>query len=313
MDSLKRRADDDVDGRTEKRVKKQWRVPRKNDRGAVNARAIQPGDSGIWATCNKGREGKCVGELYDLLAEYAELLYADQLAPDANDTVADDDADDGADIESNIRAEVDGIRKPSTIQLFTSVKVDVQCVVFFKTVAPVQPVALVQRICEDAQNQRALKRTRFVKRLSPMTLMGRASAEGLESVAKQVLAPHFHQQPFQSRRFAIRPTLRNHNTLSRDLVIKQVAGLVGPGHIVDLKNYELLIVVELYANICGVSVVNNTFEDLKRFNLAEIFDPTAKEAAEEGKKTLAQSDTDANQGTGTPAVMTTLPQAMEIS
>lgn len=46
--------------------------------------------------------------------------------------------------------------------------------------------------------------------------------------------------------FAIRPTLRNHNILTRDSIIKQVASLVGPGHIVDLKNYDLLIVVEVY-------------------------------------------------------------------
>lgn len=29
-------------------------------------------------------------------------------------------------------------------------------------------------------------------------------------------------------------------------MIKQVASLVGPGHEVDLKNYELLIIVEVY-------------------------------------------------------------------
>jgi len=32
-------------------------------------------------------------------------------------------------------------------------------------------------------------------------------------------------------------------------------------------------------NICGVSVVDSRFEELKRYNLAEIFDPTPKEAA----------------------------------
>ena len=70
-------------------------------------------------------------------------------------------------------------------------------VVFFKTIAPVDPVALVKRICEDAMNEPARKRTRFVKRLSPMTLMGRASEESLEKVAREVLAPHFHQQPIR--------------------------------------------------------------------------------------------------------------------
>lgn len=103
--------------------------------------------------------------------------------------------------------------------------------------------------------------------------------------------------------FAIRPNMRNHNILKRDAVIKTVAGLVGQPHKVDLKNYDLLIIVEIYQvrttciclqedmtrrfislaltmiqqNICGVSVVDHRFEELKRYNLAEIFDPTPKE------------------------------------
>lgn len=72
--------------------------------------------------------------------------------------------------------------------------------VFFKTVAPVEPVSFVKKICEDATKHAAIKRTRSVKRLSPMSLVGRASADGLESVAKQVLAPHFHQQPFEAKK-----------------------------------------------------------------------------------------------------------------
>ena len=46
--------------------------------------------------------------------------------------------------------------------------------------------------------------------------------------------------------FAIRPNIRNHGVLSRDTVIKQVADVVGPSHTVDLKSYDLLILVEIY-------------------------------------------------------------------
>lgn len=46
--------------------------------------------------------------------------------------------------------------------------------------------------------------------------------------------------------FAIRPNIRNHTILSRDSVIKQVADIVGPSHTVDLKSYDLLILVEIY-------------------------------------------------------------------
>ena len=135
---------------------------------------------------------------------------------------------------------------------------------FFKTEPPVDPVALVKRICSDAIQHQARKRTRFVRRLSPMTLMGRASEEGLDAVARSVLAPYFHSDPVVPHKvwtflrsdptlrltglyqFAIRPTLRNHNTLSRDKIIQQVARIVGPDHTVDLKNYDLLIIVEAY-------------------------------------------------------------------
>ena len=37
----------------------------------------------------------------------------------------------------------------------------------------------------------------------------------------------------------------------------------------DLKNPDLLILVELYKNICGMSVVTD-FEKLKRFNFGQL-------------------------------------------
>jgi tRNA acetyltransferase TAN1 len=87
--------------------------------------------------------------------------------------------------------------------------------------------------------------------------------------------------------------------MKRDAIIKTIAGLVGQPHKVDLKNYDLLIMVEIYQvgilhaigesvtsicwlstqNICGVSVVDHRFEELKRYNISEIFDPTPKEEA----------------------------------
>jgi len=68
-------------------------------------------------------------------------------------------------------------------------------VIFFKTRAPVEPVSFVRRICEDAAKHNAPKRTRFCNRLTPMTLMGKATEEGLEKTAKEVLAAHFHTEP----------------------------------------------------------------------------------------------------------------------
>lgn len=88
--------------------------------------------------------------------------------------------------------------------------------------------------------------------------------------------------------------MRNHNTLKRDTVIKQVASIVGPGHSVDLKNPDLTILVDIVKvrrqpscdgyhltsqqNICSVTVVGPDYEKLKRYNLQEIFEPNAQKA-----------------------------------
>ena len=93
--------------------------------------------------------------------------------------------------------------------------------------------------------------------------------------------------------FAIQPTVRYHTKpLNRDAVIKHVAEVVGGYHKVDLADYDLKIIVEVYqvysysrrirlahsskkltvsSQTCvGMSVVGPEYERLKRFNIAEI-------------------------------------------
>ena len=51
--------------------------------------------------------------------------------------------------------------------------------------------------------------------------------------------------------FAIRTTIRNNHAMKRDDVIKRVADLVGEPHTVNLKNYDWLILVDIYrVSIC---------------------------------------------------------------
>lgn len=116
------------------------------------------------------------------------------------------------DVEAEIAKELEDIRKPAKELPFRHIRVDTDCsqsylrpvfsptlanvqaVMFFKTRAPIEPVEFVRRICEDAMASSERKTGRFVKRLTPMTLMGKASQNGLEEVAAKVLAPHFHAE-----------------------------------------------------------------------------------------------------------------------
>ncbi|TID13959.1 hypothetical protein E2P81_ATG07026 [Venturia nashicola] len=291
MPQEKRKATDHVSqSSSEKKVKKQWTTPKQGYKGggkSAYSRDIEPGDVGIWASCNKGKEGKCVAELKDLFQEYADRMYVSENGmSDAAKDASEDDV--GAEIEK----ELQGLKKPQTEAPFSSIKLDTPCpVVFFKVRAPIEPVAFVHTICKDAAASAHRKQSRSVKRLTPITLVGKATESGIEEVARSVLRPHFHDgvrgkkvnalrlvitvvETDTDAKFAIRSNIRNHSTLKRDVVIKQVAGIVGADHHVDLKAYDFLILVEIYKNICGISVVGSDFEELKRYNLSEMFDPT---------------------------------------
>ncbi|KAH6637761.1 hypothetical protein C7974DRAFT_432618 [Boeremia exigua] len=264
---VKRKAESDTrgDGDSKRsKGKKKWEMPK---RGNAEARQINPGDVGIWATCAMKKEAPTVADLRDVFQGYATKLYGDQADGTAKD---DEDSDAGGDIEAEIKKELAEIRKPTVKPLFTSVKLDTQCLVFFKTRAPVEPLSFVHKICQDTADGVQHKNCRFVKRLTPISGTEKATQKGLETVAEAVLAPHFHGDENAGKKFAIRPTIRNHRDLKRDDVIKTVAAAVGPGHKVDLKGYDLLILVEIYKNIVGMSVVGPDYDKLKRYNIEEL-------------------------------------------
>ncbi|KAF3152998.1 hypothetical protein TWF594_000045 [Orbilia oligospora] len=239
-------------------------------------KVIEPYKKGIFATCDKGRESRCVAELYRLFEEYADKLYGPEDAGTA-DTADNqnpnepEDKPDVDDIEAAIAAEISGINAKGKAKdnRITSIKLDTPCLIFFHTKEPVDPAELVGFIFKDIEETKR-RQTRFTNRLTPITKTCKANITDLEETAHEVLKPHFHEGQ-KGVKFAIRPNLRDHRVLNRDEIIKSVARIVGPDHKVDLINYDLLIIVEVWRNICGVSVVRD-FEHYKRFNLGLVAD-----------------------------------------
>ena len=236
----------------------------KKQRFSKKQQFIEPGDIGIWATCARGKEGKSTIDLRDLFDTYASRIY-----PETAEVEGDESQDD---IEASISAEVSAIKsKPEdTNSLFLPIKLDTPCVLFFKTQAPIEPVAFVTKICQDKAAGAALGGCRFVKRLSPMMRMEKATEEGLETACQAVLTEATLGSRDSGIKFAIRPTFRDHNVLKRDALIKQVARAVGDGYAVDLKKPDKVILVDVYRGVLGIAVVGSEYLDLKSFNLAEI-------------------------------------------
>lgn len=56
----------------------------------------------------------------------------------------------------------------------------------------VDPVKIVHELCLDAQANKDTKKSRYIKRLTPITMVKKTLSVDLEAFAKEVLKPHFH-------------------------------------------------------------------------------------------------------------------------
>ncbi|CAG8886901.1 unnamed protein product [Penicillium egyptiacum] len=231
-----------------------------------------------------GREGKCLSEAVDIFSQAIEgTEKKEEEDPDTDDE----------DIEAQIRRELEGLQpsKDKTRQ-FQPVQIDMPCVVFMRLDPSIDPVQLVHRLCSEAHAHPETKKSRWIKRMHPVTSIRKTLSVDLAVFAKEILKPHFHSGG-PPKTYAIRPTVRGNSKLSRDVIIKTVADVVGPEHPVNLTNYDLMILVDVAQvsikepsptgsltdssqNVIGMSVVQGDYDKLKRFNLAEIYDPSPK-------------------------------------
>ncbi|KAJ5601653.1 THUMP domain protein [Penicillium lagena] len=230
--------------------------------------SLESGDWGVFVTCDIGKEGKCIAETQDVFSQYMEAT-----APPAENE--DTDSDDG-DIEAQIRKELEGLKpsaaKPRSMQ---PIRFDMPCVTFMRLDKSIDPVQLVHRLCTEAQANPTTKTSRWIQRMTPVTEIRKTLRVDLEAFAKEILAPHFHSGG-PPKKYAIRPTIRGNDKFGRDVVIKTIADVVGKEHPVDLTNYDLVILVTVLQNVIGMSVVGSDYDQLKRYNLAEIYAPTPK-------------------------------------
>lgn len=64
-----------------------------------------------------------------------------------------------------------------------------------KCKAPVEPVEFSRRICQDAVTGSHGARARYLNRLTPVTVITKASENGLEEATRKALAGHLKLQP----------------------------------------------------------------------------------------------------------------------
>ncbi|KAI9335864.1 thump domain-containing protein [Pilaira anomala] len=280
-------------GGGKKKKQKTYHCAKENEKsGATKSKStfnIQPDMAGVLVMCTRSKENRAVKEALDILQRYGDELY-----PVAEEE-EEDNIDEEEDLEASIAKEVAALKKPKGRKRFANITTGTDCVVFIRTLPPIEPVKLVHHMLTDL-NTTQKKTTRYISRYLPVEKTCQAHIEDIENSAKQIFAPHFYQKDSEGqiipRRFAVVCRVRNCTKLARMDVIKALAATAGQGHKVDLNEPELTVIAEICQNICMLSVVED-FNKLKKYNIESILGVNNAGTPEEPKKESNEADVEA--------------------
>ncbi|XP_016989855.1 THUMP domain-containing protein 1 homolog [Drosophila rhopaloa] len=268
---------------------------------------LQPGQRGFFATCNIN-EKACVRECYNLLNHYADILYGTEKPenePEKKDEEeAAGDAGEGAgkpaeatsDDDDDLEAAAAKCREKLSQRKvrFQNVDTNTTNCVFIRTQLE-DPVALGKHIINDIATT-GKSMSRFVLRLVPIEVVCRANMPDIISAAGVLFDKHFLKEPTS---YGIIFNHRYNQQIKRDQIITQLAELVNSknvGNTVSLKEAKKSIIVEVLRGWCLLSVIDN-YLDCKKFNLAELANPSERKSSGEGdsksEKSLEESSGDA--------------------
>lgn len=169
---------------------------------------------GIWVTCPLHMKGKAAREMETLFDEVREAVaelffwfkypeadlsqYANKMYGIETDEAGGDDADEqDVDIESAIQKEVGCLKDRNkgtrnSARVFTEVRINQECLLFMRCKAPIEPVEFSHRICHDAATVgHGAARSRYLNRLTPVSMIVKATEGAIEEGARQLLANHF--------------------------------------------------------------------------------------------------------------------------
>ncbi|TPX35963.1 hypothetical protein SmJEL517_g01683 [Synchytrium microbalum] len=249
----------------------------KSKAGSFKA-GIENKTAGILISCAQGKETKAATEIRNWLKEIADRLYGPEEAAEEADTK------DG-DVEKALQAELDGLKKERREWRFQQVLMKSDSMIYFKTIAPVNPVEVVTELMESVLKTGS-KRSRHCIRIIPIQETCYASVEEISKVVSKLAKPVFDVDGDETViKWALVQKVRSHAALTGEMLIESIPGLIPKRHKVDLTTPEVCIVVEVVKTTACISILRN-FKRFKRFNLRSIWDdmhPDEKAAIEAEK------------------------------
>ncbi|WWD19183.1 hypothetical protein CI109_103641 [Kwoniella shandongensis] len=238
---------------------------------------------GICVTTVQNRERSAEQELMEYLEQIADELY-----PETADVAVKEEPDSGdVDFEEMLKRELDTIKGDGKSKRFSLCAHDIICVIYINVLPPLDPHRLVRHILEQAETTSRCP-LRFCKRILPISSTCPATLKQLSDTAATLVKSAFSTPDQKPLKFAIDTNSRNSDKLERMSMIQAVAQEVSQlnaGHSVDLKNPDRTILVEVFRNTLGMTVLED-YERFKKYNPNSVATQAAKNRHQQ---TISQS------------------------
>lgn len=217
---------------------------------------LEPGWQGLFATCVRGKESSARRELVEWITDLVNEKWPVDTSDSENQAASNS-------IEDSIASEVAALTQKESKPRIQPCDLGCDCLIFVKLKWPINPLEIAIAAARKALTSGIT--VRHTLRLTPAKLIP-AKLDCLDQL-DEVVDQAFQGGPWK---FAIHPTIRNNTQIVRDDLIRATAQLVGRtegDHKVDLKNWNKLILVEVFQSVLGISVIGRDYEELLRLNL----------------------------------------------
>ncbi|OQR93618.1 hypothetical protein THRCLA_08400 [Thraustotheca clavata] len=241
-----------------------WQPPAHKKR---NVASTAKGYAGILVTCDRIKERQVVKDVLNILNEAAEKYY-----PKYDEDNEEEEEGDSKTSAEKLAEEIKGLKKDKG--RFVALDTGVKGIIMIQIVDRKIPViALVDRIFEEVVDTKQFS-SRFIQRLIPLENLCFPSVEDITTAVTPFIERHFKDT--KDLTFCVEVKKRNSGNIPSMDIINACVAVVGEQHKVDLTTPQVVILIEIFKNVCGVSVVTN-FHQFRKFNVRVIVDPPKDE------------------------------------
>ncbi|CAI9723225.1 domain-containing 1-like [Octopus vulgaris] len=255
--------------------------------------SIDVGMRGFLVTCNRN-ESQAVKEMYNLLNEYADILYGPEHTEvtsknlESNDDKEDSEESAG-EIEDELEREVKALKEEKPAERrFQQVDSGTKNCLFIKTTLE-KPCELIHHILGDIY-QSQVQKTRYSLRVLPVSTICRIDLAEITKVATDLLDSYFSTPFGTTTTYGISFKARMSARVSRDDVIRNICQIIEEMNPLNKVNYsapDFIVIVEFLKGFCCLSVVKD-FYKFRKYNLQETAKALQRLAANQCETTEEQ-------------------------